>query len=1124
MADPFADLTADIVPGRDVTPQATSEALTQTGPEVSEVGFQPIDSATFQRTPTKPEPPLLDKQDLSQPFIDDVRLAMIRSTGKDINPHSLGRTPREVLTNAVAQQALGVGYEPPADQGALSGYWNRFRAEMQPPVLEATLGAIGRGAKEAIGATIGGILGGAAGSTAGGVGAFGGAYIGGKLGAEAQETLFPPTAEDVAQAMFDFQIPPTRYGRMLGNYLPSLLTAKPVDPRTLTRPDVINSLIAASAPSALRIVEEGVKGVRAGKEIGEIAEEALDPQRTLEQLAFDAAFALASKPNAAGKWLMDKQYRTERTARQRASEALVQAAGGEGPALAAAEKIAYNEPMLVGNGVQIGSGDLSQNVGLVGLQGAIERRNQESLGQRRISSLRQVGVNLGEALATESPKSSDYLAYQFKGQNEAAIQQLAKTRDMMIEQGNAAAADRLSQALAQIDIAGQEARNFRITQEQAYAQTTAALQSATEALMQNLGMTTKEQANIAVADRFKTNKATVLAEVEKAYQDAAKSGAVTDFKNTFTAAVKASRARSVAAEAAGVDLSPRIKGIIEAFAPDAETGQRQLFPISQLQKVLSEVSEAIREEPDKNLMEKRLLGQVKDGLMADLDAAGQVSEPVRKANAAYKDYADRFLNETATGILQRDPATMIDQYMQTPGVREIRRLRSALIEPGSDAMTSRGVLAEPIVDNLTTYMLNSLANRQITTSKQLTQWMKSNDGTRFLETFPESKPRMQAVIDGIAKASADVEAAFAADKAAEKQYELNVAQLRRDQAAKERLAARQERMTERVADEQYAREVKRIESEAAQRFIAADPITAFSEVLSSRDPVNGVKNLANRAFQDPTGGAVEALKQTAREWVNQTMRNAGKALIDNLDPKKKVDVNELRVSGAKLTDLLAKGPIAEALSVVLSPKELQALNLAQRQLIAMEQRIGLSAGESATRLNTMSDMTLEQGLADNLLSGLFRIMRSADPTYKKQNATFINSALSVVQKVWKGDVPALASEFLKDAMTNPQIAIEALRDPKANPARSQMVLKNWLLFHNRNAPYEALPFSVQNTSVDELPNGLVYKDTKYGYSIYRTPQNKYRLVDPFGKVSIHDTFNDAENKANNKHLRSNATP
>lgn len=857
--------------------------------------------------------------------------------------------------------------------------------------------------------------------------------------------------------------------------------------------------------------------------MGEIAEEVLDPQRTLEQLVFDSTFALVTKPNSAGRWLMDKKYRTEQAARRRANDALVQAAGGEGAAIAAAEKIAFNEPNLAVEGVQIGSGDLSQNVGLIGLQGAVERRNNEMLG-RRLSSLRQVGTNLGEALATESPKSSEYLAYQFKGQNEAAIEQLAATRDQMISQGNGAAADRLNQALAQIDIAAQEARNHRMSMKQAYAQTTAALQSATEALMQNLGMTTKEQANIAVAERFKTNKASVLAGVEELYQEAAASGAVTDFKNTHQAALEALRARSVAAEKAGVDLSPRIKGIVEAFAPDAETGQRQLFSVVQLQKVLSEVSEAIREEPDKNLMEKRLLGQVKDGLMADLDAAGQVSEPVRKANAAYKDYADRFLNETATGILYRDPATMIDKYMQTPGVREIRRLRSALIEPGSDVATPRGVLAEPIVDNLTTYMLNALANRKINTSKQLTQWMKSNDGTRFLETFPEAAPRMRTVIDGIAKASTEVESALSADKASEKLYRLNIDQIKRDRAAKEFLAQREAKMSERVYEEQYVREVKRIENEAAQRFIGADPIKAFSEVLNSRDPVNGVKNLANRAFQDPTGGAVEALKQTAREWTNETIRNAGKALIENLDPNKKVDVNELRVSGAKLTDLLAKGPIAEALSVVLSQKELQALNLAQRQLIAMEQRIGLSAGESATRLNAMSDMTLEQGLADNLLSGVFRILRSADPSYKKQNTNILNSAANIVQKLWKGDVPTLAAKFLQDAISNPEVAIEALRNPKNNPARSETFLKNWLLWHNRNSPYEALPFSIQNVSAEELPGGLVYKDTKYGYSIYETPQKKYRLVDVFGNISIHDSFVDAERKALNKQTRLNATP
>ena len=1113
MADPFSDLVSDLAPpARDLSQQATPEALQQGGAEQTEVPFQPIDSATFKRTPTKFENPVLDREDLSQPFIDDLRLAMIRSSNKDINPHSLGRTPREVLANAVAQQALGFSFEPSEDMGAMSGYWTRFKEEMQPSFF----GAMARGAKEAVGSTIGGIAGVAAGSPGGPLGSLAAGYAGAKAGAEAQEMLFPPTPEDIAQAMADFQLPPTRYGRMLGQYLPGLLTAKPVNPAALTKPEVVQSLVAATIPSAIRIVEEGVKGVREGKGVGEIAQEALDPQRTLEQLAFDAAFALATKPNSAGKWLMDKGYRTEQAARRRANDALVQAAGGEGAAIAAAEKIAYNAPKLAVDGVQIGSGDLSQNVGLVGLLGAVERRNNEMLG-RRMESLRKVGMNLGEALP-ESPKSAEYLKQQFEGQNEAAIQQLAATRDRMISEGYGAAAERLNQALSQIDIAAQEARNQRVTMKQAYAQTTAILQNATDELMQNLGMTTKEQANLAIANRFKTNKKVVLSDVEALFDKVAKTGAVTDFANAFEAARKAASSRSAAAEAAGLDLSPRIKGILEAYAPDPETGERPLFPINQLQKVLSEVSEAIREEPDKNLMEKRLLGKVKDGLMADLDAAGEISKPVREAIQAYRDYADRFLNETSSGIVSRDPATMIDQYMQTKGVQEVRRLRSTLVEPGTNDLPT------PVADNLATYMLNTLANKKITTSKQLTTWMASNEGTRFLEAFPETAPQIRSVIDGIAKASADVEAAFAADKTAGKQYQLDVARIKRDQAAKAKLAEQEGRLSQRAYDEQYAREVKRIESEAAQRFFGADPLVAFSEVLGSRDPVNGVKNLVNRAFQDPTGGATEALKGVARQWINQTMRNAGKALIENLDPTKKVDVSELRVSNAKLTDLLTKGPTMDALSAILSPKELQALNLAQRQLVAMEQRIGLSAGESATQLNRMADMTLEQGLSDNLLSGVFRILRSADPSYKRQNANAISRFVDVVNKAWKGDVPSLAKAFLEDAIANPEVAIEALRNPKNNPARSEMFLKNWLMWHNRNSPYQPLAFSVQNTSKEDLSEGAIYKDTRYGYAIYRTPQKKFRLVDPMGRVSIHETFSDAEAKANNKLIRQNATP
>lgn len=1098
MDNPFAY----IIP-KDLSEQATPEALQQTGPEVSEVPFAPIEASTFKRPPTQPETVALDEPDLSQAFIDDMRMAMLKSTDKDINPHSLGRTPRQVLVNAIAQQALNTTFEPSEDMGALSGYWSEFKKEMQPSVF----GAVARGAKEAVIPSTVGLLGSAGGSVLGLAGTFIGGYAGGKLGQEIQETVFPPTPEDVAQAMFDFSIPETRYGRMLGNYLPGVLNYTQklgIAGAPKNQKELISAAVNALIPNAVRIVEEGVKSKFKGEGFVEGMEEAMDPQQTLEQLLFDTTFALLSKPNKVGNYLFSKKYRTERAAQQRAANAMVQAAGEAGP-LKAAERIAFNEGNLNVGGVELGSGDLSQNVGLIGAQGAIERRNNDAL-TRRIESLKRVGTSFGEKLDKEV-KSPEYLNYQFAGQNEQAIKSLMTARDKAIARNDQKANQILSDALKSIDEARQKAASNLLSMDQAFAHTTEALQSATENLMANLGMSTKEQVGKTAQDRIATNKAFVKANVEDLYVKAAESGAVTDFSNTIQAAREAFSKRSLAAQAKGMDLPPRIEGILKKYSPDPETGVPQIFPITELRAILSEVTADIREKPQENLVQKSMLNKVKDGLLADLDAAGKVSESVRKANAAYKDYADRFLNKSSSGILEEDPSLVLDKYLSKPGLEEIRRLRSALVVPGTDQMPSG------IADILATHQLNTLANKNITTSKKLTQWMLSNEGTRFLETFPETRRFMENVISGISEASKAVDAALDAQKSAAQNVASTDALAKRQEQVLIASAEDLKKAGRRKAEEKFQQKQQAIIEQAATRFIGPEPLKAFSKVMASDNPTRELQNIAARALLDPSGGAIEALRNVARTWLNDEVRNAGKALMDSLDPKQQIDPNSRRVSDAKLTALLTDAGQMQALSVVLDARELEALNLAQRQMNALSQRIGLSSGESQTRLNAMTDLTIENGLQDNLLSGVFQILRSIDPSYRKRNSAVFNSVFGGVAKAWRGDVSGLALDALQDAMSNPQVAIEMLRNPNANPKRTEAFLKNWLLWHDRKEPYRALPFSVQNVSKEELPNGKIAVDTRYGYKIYETPNKKFRLVSPTGNVSIHESFTEAENKA-----------
>ena len=64
-----------------------------------------------------------------------------------------------------------------------------------------------------------------------------------------------------------------------------------------------------------------------------------------------------------------------------------------------------------------------------------------------------------------------------------------------------------------------------------------------------------------------------------------------------------------------------------------------------------------------------------------------------------------------------------------------------------------------------------------------------------------------------------------------------------------------------------------------------------------------------------------------------------------------------------------------------------------------------------------------------------------------------------------------------------------------------------------------LPFAPQNVYEEDLQNGTVTTDFKYGFKVVKTPQKKYMLFSPSGdRVGIYSSATEAEQKAINQHM------
>lgn len=974
---------------------------------------------------------------------------------KFVKPSELGTTPREVLDSAVAQGIISPTFSTKGSD-EFSKEWETYKKEMQPSMAGAAL----RGASRAIIPTAGGIVGGLAGSTAGPVGTVGGAIAGGMAGEALQEKMFPMTESEKAQAMFDAVSAGTRYSRMAGEIVPQFVTAKPsisTIGKALSGDLIAKKSLAIGAGMGAAI-PAGISAAR-----GEVPD--------IESLVFNAVAGAALEPNKLGTKLFDKKYRAELAAKEAASKTL-QAFTTDIESTKAKLTEAAD---LTQGGVKPLSGDVVGDEGFLGLQQALRNRDSE-LRARDVKNVEAIAKNINQAMEQggATPAKAQEI---FASQNEQLLNQAQQAFDGLIKQGDVQSANIIRQAMdsanEQLDLAKAGER----TAESANAIISNYLDRAQAQISLNRGQ--QNPAGETVLSALKSEESLARANAQEPYRQLTLRGVTANLDNAIAAG------NIIKSEIPRMDsLPPKVRDFLDTYDGTP-------VPASELLSIIQSVSGAISEQrgPGGNANTARLLTKLKDGLLLDLDALGNLSSEVKAANANYKAYADKYLNDYAGAVLgdRVDATKTIDHYAASK--EGFLQLRAGL--------NNRPEAINAVSEWIYGQMLDS--NRGNPTSRSIQNWMTGRQAAAWLDVFPEAAPRINADIASLAAMEnqlSSTQLAIARAKEVKAEAKLSATEQKKEASA---LSQKLKSETKEQAQTAFQEQKKAIQNSSATLFIGSAPEIAIGQVINSNNPVVYMQELVARASQDPTGQALEGVKNALKNYLNVTIRNVGKvATTENV--LKPITTADLPASLAKMNELMVDNSNTRSAIEVLFGKnspELNALDLARRQLEVVARRLRAAGGQSVTGLSQMLEGNVASTLQDNVLGFLGRIATAATPAEVRRigGEGGTRRLFDALNFALKGDVAKKAQGLLVNAMLDPAVAAELL-----NPVNKDTIQRSASWIRSYPSSGNVLPFNPINSSEEQINDGRVITDSFTGFRIVDNGSGKYRLYNDRGSL------------------------
>ena len=1064
------------------------------------------------RTQPESDKVALKTPQLTREFLSDYKIV----TGSPV-PLS-ARTPEEALDAAMAAGTLDPSFVPNERFGAFASQWTPYLAERQSTIG----GALARGARSAIGTTVGGGVGAGVGQLAGipagaaigfglagppgaaigaeigGVGgALAGGFVGGMLGDliqdKSEDALGLRSDADRAQDRLDQDRAATRWARMVGEVGPQLAMPGSFGGSALATGPIKAALAGERAAQIGLGIGAGI-GAAAPITIDAINKEPIDFERVTMGLL--TGLILQPKSNA----YFDRAARTKIAAIQARNATVEQMATNP---LSALNEL-QNARDLNARGVQIGSGVLSDDSGLIMLENALAVEGPQ-IQAARMATERAIPENLARDLETVGPSPSvtkEFFADQMGRRDALAQGQYQRT----LAVGNAAEAALLNDALVASQNAQLLVNNNLLSAEQALAISNRNYNDAIRAIRDMRG--TREIPSKTVLNVLQENKAVEKTAVENmaTFNGA---GVFSDFANYQSALAQAKSEVSPS-----ITLPGQVQSIIDRYKPKKDPKTKKVAqPKIDLATMVNDVSlisdEMRTANQDGKTQIVKYLKLLKNGIEKDIDASAN-TEKLRAFKNAYYEYARKFLNEDSLDVLvtkSTDPAKVIDHYMRTTGKVE----GTAGAQQLRDAIQDNPAALQAIED----WFVNQMAEKggQNPTSAQLRTWLTSNETQERLRIFPSAEAKPLSLINQLDVQESMLELRKTQQKAAE------VAAKKPDSTEANRLSALATEVktaTEKQAQEALKKEQQLIEQHAAQKFLNQRPFDAVASVFSqtAKDPLVTMQSLIELAKKDPSGEAFEGLKNAVRDYVDKEIR--GSKVVGSTSKPGELTTKDWNTTLAKLkrftepdsNELLLLEQVFGSKS-----KEVAGLQLAAAQLAVLGRTFRASSGQSATTFLKAGLEEVTKSAEFNSLDFLARMARGFDIRKASSAPGYIGRLTDLIQLAWSGDVKSEAIKSLQDAILDPDKMILALRDLR-NPSDLPAV-RSWLKLYG--VPYA---FDPSSSKEETIGTGAVVTDTEYGYRLTTRDNKRYKVFYPNGNLlGIYESKEAAQNAADKDILK-----
>lgn len=382
-------------------------------------------------------------------------------------------------------------------------------------------------------------------------------------------------------------------------------------------------------------------------------------------------------------------------------------------------------------------------------------------------------------------------------------------------------------------------------------------------------------------------------------------------------------------------------------------------PVKLRQRLNDDINIAIRSGKKQQARELQI---VKEAIDADLKSLETAYPQIKRANKFYSEYSNIFQSKLAEDVFKE--GQNLTQFLDKFGKSEegLTNLRNSILNHPEVANTeaarrfkNEGLFSvgKWVVSKANQAMRKPVGDKKYT-STSLKKWLNQGEGSVIFKVFKDELKDSRSEIEELISKFEDLENSAIQAK---KNVDLAKAQALTE-GSPVRVALQDAEQSKKLIDKslddsrrQLAKEFEERTNEAlnpANRFLGGrDASTVIGGIISnSETAVRDMTSLVEAASKDPTGKALEGLRNAGKSWLNREFRVTGKPTTTKGMAGPVLLIDNLQTNLSRAQQLLAKGtPERNAIEILLGKdsKDMAVLDQARETIDMMNRQTSLTA-------------------------------------------------------------------------------------------------------------------------------------------------------------------------------------